>query len=300
MKRKTERQPRPWCGWRVGDPSPRGGTEQRLETRNPKLETRNPKLETRNSKLETRNSKLSHATILEQVCPSMEQGMEPDTERLKIEVIINASSGPGHDAEVQQHLARAFKAAGVEPQISLARSGAEVIKLAQRAVRSDAETIVAAGGDGTVSSVAARVVESGKALGVLPFGTMNHFAKDLHIPLDLEGAVETIIARHEARVDVGEVNATASSTIPVWVFIRELFTNAKSSNDSVGESGPHTFGRRWRYCAVIRFWIFGWALTGKSCAVARHLFLSATTNTKWKGSPSAAAPVSTRVSSAYT
>jgi diacylglycerol kinase family enzyme len=136
----------------------------------------------------------------------MEQGMERDAERLKIEVIINASSGPGHDAEVQQHLAQTFKAAGVEPQISLARSGAEVIKLAQRAVRSDAETIVAAGGDGTVSSVAARVVESGKALGVLPFGTMNHFAKDLHIPLDLEGAVETIIAGHEARVDVGEVN----------------------------------------------------------------------------------------------
>jgi len=127
-------------------------------------------------------------------------------ERVKIEVIINASSGAGDSANVQQDLARAFKAAGVEAQISLARNGAEVIKLAQRAVRSDAETIVAGGGDGTISSVAAAVIESGKALGVLPFGTMNHFAKDLHIPLDLEGAVETIVAGHEATVDVGEVN----------------------------------------------------------------------------------------------
>jgi YegS/Rv2252/BmrU family lipid kinase len=127
-------------------------------------------------------------------------------ERVKIEVIINARSGAGHNLEVQQALAKAFNVAGIEAHISLAHSGAEVIKLVQRAVRNDAETIVAGGGDGTVNSVAAAVLESGKVLGILPFGTMNHFAKDLHIPLDLEGAVETIAAGHETRVDVGEVN----------------------------------------------------------------------------------------------
>ena len=121
-------------------------------------------------------------------------------------MVINASSGAGHSEGVQHDLAKAFKAAGVEARISLARNGPEVIKLAQRAVRSDAEIIVAGGGDGTISSVATAVIGADKALGILPFGTMNHFAKDLHIPLDLEGAVETIIAGHEARVDVGEVN----------------------------------------------------------------------------------------------
>ena len=129
--------------------------------------------------------------------------MEP----VKIEVIINASSGAGRNAEIRQDLAKAFNEAGVEAQISLAHDGAEVSKLVQRAIRSDAEIIVAGGGDGTISSVAAAVIESDKALGVLPFGTLNHFAKDLHIPLDLEGAVEIIVAGHEARVDVGEVNS---------------------------------------------------------------------------------------------
>jgi diacylglycerol kinase family enzyme len=43
-------------------------------------------------------------------------------------------------------------------------------------------------------------------LGVLPLGTLNHFAKDLKIPLDLEGAARTIIANHAVKVDVGEVN----------------------------------------------------------------------------------------------
>ena len=124
---------------------------------------------------------------------------------MRIEAIINASSGAGNE-EVQQRLAEAFKAAGQEARISLARNGAEVIKLAQRAAGSEAEIIVAGGGDGTVSSVAAAVIAADKTLGVLPFGTMNHFAKDLHIPLDLAGAVETIVAGHATRVDVGEVN----------------------------------------------------------------------------------------------
>ena len=126
--------------------------------------------------------------------------------RVKIEVIINSSSGTGHDADIHHRVASAFKESGIDPRISLAKSGSEVIAMAQRAARGDAETIVAGGGDGTISSVASAIMGTDKTLGVLPFGTMNHFAKDLLIPLDLEGAVATIATGHESRVDVGEVN----------------------------------------------------------------------------------------------
>jgi YegS/Rv2252/BmrU family lipid kinase len=125
---------------------------------------------------------------------------------VKIAVIINASSGAGNNANVQADLTKAFQVAGVEAQVSLVRDGAEVVKLVDQAIRTDTEIVVAGGGDGTISSIAAAVLESGKALGVLPFGTMNHFAKDLHIPLDVEGAVATIVAGHEVTVDVGDVN----------------------------------------------------------------------------------------------
>jgi YegS/Rv2252/BmrU family lipid kinase len=125
---------------------------------------------------------------------------------VKIEVIVNAASGTGSKDGVEQQLAEAFKAAGVTARISLARTGSELAQLAQRAVESDAEIVVACGGDGTINSVASAIIDRDKVLGVLPFGTMNHFAKDLHIPLDLEGAVETIVAGHETRVDVGDVN----------------------------------------------------------------------------------------------
>jgi diacylglycerol kinase family enzyme len=125
---------------------------------------------------------------------------------VKIEVIVNHSSGPGHDADIQHRLVQAFKAAGVAARISLAQSGSEAVALAQRAARGDADVIVAGGGDGTISSMVSAVIDAGKVLGILPFGTMNHFAKDLQIPLDLESAIATIVAGHESRVDVGEVN----------------------------------------------------------------------------------------------
>ena len=125
---------------------------------------------------------------------------------VKIEVIVNSSSGSGHEEGIEKTLAQAFKAAGVDARISMARTGSEVIALAQRAARGDAEVVVAGGGDGTISSVASAVIDTNKLLGVLPFGTMNHFAKDLGIPLDLAAAVETIAAGHQTEVDVGEVN----------------------------------------------------------------------------------------------
>jgi YegS/Rv2252/BmrU family lipid kinase len=125
---------------------------------------------------------------------------------VKIEVIINACSGDGNKGNIQARLTEAFTARGLQARVSMARTGSEVVALAQLAVQSDAETIVAGGGDGTLNSVASSIVGSDKALGVLPFGTMNHFAKDLHIPIDLEGAVQTIAVGHATKVDIGEVN----------------------------------------------------------------------------------------------
>jgi diacylglycerol kinase family enzyme len=125
---------------------------------------------------------------------------------VRIEVLVNARSGAGRRAEIQQRLGDAFNASGADARISLAGDGVELVTLAQRAAVSDAESVVAGGGDGTINTVAAALIDTGKTLGVLPFGTMNHFAKDLGIPLDLEGAIETVVAGHAVSVDVGEVN----------------------------------------------------------------------------------------------
>src|SRR5262249_2923094 len=66
--------------------------------------------------------------------------------------------------------------------------------------------IVAGGGDGTIGTVAAAVAGTETALGVLPLGTLNHFAKDLGIPLDTAAAIHTLFTGRIAQVDVGRVN----------------------------------------------------------------------------------------------
>jgi diacylglycerol kinase family enzyme len=70
--------------------------------------------------------------------------------------------------------------------------------------------VVAAGGDGTIMSVAGAVAGSGQGkgtrFGVVPLGTFNYFARGLGIPEDPEGAARVVLAGHARPVSLGEVN----------------------------------------------------------------------------------------------
>jgi diacylglycerol kinase family enzyme len=119
-----------------------------------------------------------------------------------VPVILNATAGGADDARVEQ-IRAAFAAAGLQAHVM---KGEDLSLLARRAVREGHEIVVAAGGDGTVNAVAAEVAGSAAALAVLATGTLNHFARDAGIPLDLEEAARAIAAGHRTRVDVGAVN----------------------------------------------------------------------------------------------
>lgn len=121
-------------------------------------------------------------------------------------IILNASSGADDKERVREALSETLKERGREAVIQLARSGAELMEMAHRAVSEDCRPVIAGGGDGTINAVASVLVGTNRPLGVLPLGTLNHFAKDLHIPLDLAGAIEVCLGEHAASVDVGEVN----------------------------------------------------------------------------------------------
>jgi diacylglycerol kinase family enzyme len=123
-----------------------------------------------------------------------------------IKVIINARSGFGDKEEARRRLSEIFDAGGVVSDISLAESGEEVDRLAAKAVKEDWTVIMAGGGDGTVNAVATHLLGTDKILGVLPLGTLNHFAKDLRIPLDLVEAAQNAISGEATNVDVGEAN----------------------------------------------------------------------------------------------
>src|SRR6202790_61842 len=120
--------------------------------------------------------------------------------------ILNSASGCHPSPELRQKLSRIFAENGTPARILLAPSGAEISELARRAVKENSQIIVAGGGDGTVNAVANELMGSSTTLGVLPLGTLNHFAKDLHIPQDLEGAARNLITGRAVPVDAGEVN----------------------------------------------------------------------------------------------
>ena len=107
-----------------------------------------------------------------------------------IAVILNAASGTALGRlAMEAEIVDLFRAAGRDDvEIVTLQNGQDPAGAAQDA-SARASIVVAAGGDGTVSSVAAGSSQSQAALGILPLGTLNHFAKDLRIPLDLAEAV---------------------------------------------------------------------------------------------------------------
>ena len=123
-------------------------------------------------------------------------------------VIVNRGAGSARNGaeSSREQIERLYAIIGIEVTVVEADPRRDVLAIAREAAQSSVEKVVAAGGDGTVSAVASALVDSGKTLGVLPMGTLNHFAKDLHIPLDLEAAVRTTITGRVIAVDAAEVN----------------------------------------------------------------------------------------------
>jgi diacylglycerol kinase family enzyme len=95
---------------------------------------------------------------------------------------------------------------GAQPEILLAEHGTEIAELARRAVQEGSAGVIAGGGDGTVNAVAAQLVGTGIPLGILPLGTLNHFAKELHIPQEREAALRSLLTGRIVSVDAAEVN----------------------------------------------------------------------------------------------
>lgn len=79
-------------------------------------------------------------------------------------------------------------------------------QLLENAIRSHPDIMIAAGGDGTVSAVASQLCNTAIVLGVLPVGTLNHFAKDLGLPSDIQSCAAIILKGNKSKIDVAELN----------------------------------------------------------------------------------------------
>lgn len=124
----------------------------------------------------------------------------------KIVCVLNCSANSSKAEASCDQVSERFAERGVDATVHIARDGSAIARLTREAIEQGATIVAAGGGDGTISAVASQLIGSDAALGVIPMGTLNHFAKDMGVPLDIGEAVDSIIAGKTARVDAGSVN----------------------------------------------------------------------------------------------
>jgi YegS/Rv2252/BmrU family lipid kinase len=146
----------------------------------------------------------------------------------RVTVLLNRGGGAVRaDPKVGDNVTEALRAAGLDPQVELIAGGDCAVRARAVAERGD-ELLVVGGGDGTISAAASALVGTKTLLGILPLGTLNHFARDLGVPNDLAEAAKLIASRKSRQVDVAEmndrifINNSAIGLYPLMVLDRDL------------------------------------------------------------------------------
>ena len=145
---------------------------------------------------------------------SAPQGASPPSgvQGRRLRALLNQDGGTARRLGVEilrAQLTAGFAQAGAEAELQFV-SGSELARHLEQA-RDDAlagrlDGVVVGGGDGSVSAAARVLAGTGVPLGVLPVGTLNHFARDVGMPPDLATAAAAIAVAAPRAVDVAEVN----------------------------------------------------------------------------------------------
>jgi diacylglycerol kinase (ATP) len=125
------------------------------------------------------------------------------TPQRRVSIIRNpAARRPLSDADLAEAL-NAIRHTGWEPTVTDTRAAGEATSLAREAAGAGVDAVVVSGGDGTVNEVVNGLVGTETALGVIPVGTANVWARELGILDDPAAALGFVTARRSARVDTG-------------------------------------------------------------------------------------------------
>ena len=122
---------------------------------------------------------------------------------MTLSVLLNPESG-GAGSDAARRLAESLEAAGVEADVE-ACDPAALAGRAREVVARGAPRVAVAGGDGTLRSAAQVLADGGAALGVVPTGRRNHFARRLGLP-DLESAALALARGRVEEVALGSVS----------------------------------------------------------------------------------------------
>jgi len=127
-------------------------------------------------------------------------------QRPKTFVVINPVAGTTEAATVREKIQSALEAHDISFEIYETTPGSNPKQKVRDAVRQGFKLFIAAGGDGTLSSVASGLVDTHLPMVIIPTGTWNALARYLDIPLQFDQALELLFQEHSIRaVDVMQV-----------------------------------------------------------------------------------------------
>jgi YegS/Rv2252/BmrU family lipid kinase len=122
-------------------------------------------------------------------------------------IITNPASGSyarfAHDLE---ETVTFLQQANWQVELKLTESAGDGSRLAREAVEQKADIVIAAGGDGTINEIIQELAGSETALGVLPIGTVNVWAREMVIPLESAGARDVLLHGITRQIDLGRIN----------------------------------------------------------------------------------------------
>lgn len=126
----------------------------------------------------------------------------------RILFIVNPKSGVQSKKNLCLQVDKYIDRNRYEHDIEYTSYAGHASEIAAEAVREGYDAVVASGGDGTVNEVARSLVHTGTALGVIPCGSGNGFARHIGIPVDVKRAVEFMNRAEPVPVDYGKLNGT--------------------------------------------------------------------------------------------
>ena len=124
----------------------------------------------------------------------------------KVRLIINPISGTRSKTGLDRMVIDALGPLGREVEVAYTKGHGDATRLALSAVEKGCETVLAAGGDGTINETAAALCGTGVVLGIIPCGSGNGLARHLGIPVDIKESLKIIIENHAMDIDYATVN----------------------------------------------------------------------------------------------
>ncbi|MFQ5334917.1 MAG: diacylglycerol/lipid kinase family protein, partial [Flavobacteriales bacterium] len=124
----------------------------------------------------------------------------------KVRFIINPHSGVGKKGKLQRTIEACLKQRQVEYEICFTEGPGHATLLCEEAVKAGYEAVVTVGGDGSVNETARGLVHTDTALGIIPAGSGNGFARHCRIPLNKAKAIDAICNMNTALNDTGKLN----------------------------------------------------------------------------------------------